>query len=92
MTTKELISDIAAGSGISKTQVAQLVEVTTQILTETLLEGTAVHIQDFGDFEMRERKERITVHPKTGERILTPAKKQIVFKQTTTLKNNLKNN
>ncbi|MBR1564205.1 MAG: HU family DNA-binding protein [Paludibacteraceae bacterium] len=90
MTTKELISDITAASGISKTEVAQLVEATNGIFTETLLQGTSVHIQDFGDFELRDKKERITVHPKTGERTLTPAKKQIVFKQTPKLKSDLK--
>lgn len=92
MTTKELISDITAQTSLSKNQVQQLLEATTQVITNTLLDGTHVHIQDFGDFEIRERKERITVHPKTGVRTLTPAKKQIVFKQTNTLKNNLKNN
>ncbi len=91
MTTKELISDVAAASGISKAEVAQLVNATSELLTETLLQGTNVHIQDFGDFEMRDKKERITVHPKTGERTLTPAKKQIVFKQTPKLKANIKN-
>lgn len=90
MTTKELISDIAAASGIGKTDVAQLVTATSQLLADTLLQGTPVHIQDFGDFELRDKKERITVHPKTGVRTLTPAKKQITFKQTASLKANLK--
>ena len=90
MTTKELISDIAASSGMSKTEVAKLLAQTTDVLTETLLEGTDVHIQDFGDFSLKEKKERITIHPRTGVRTLTPAKKQIAFTQTKTLKANLK--
>ena len=90
MTTKELISDIAAASGIRKAEVAQLVNATSQLLADTLLQGTPVHIQDFGDFELRDKKERITVHPKTGVRTLTPAKKQVSFKQTPSLKTNLK--
>ncbi|MBR1809373.1 MAG: HU family DNA-binding protein [Paludibacteraceae bacterium] len=91
MTTKELISDIAAASGISKAEVSQLVSAISQLLADTLLQGTPVHIQDFGDFELRDKKERITVHPKTGVRTLTPAKKQITFKQNPTLKADIKN-
>ena len=90
MTTKELISDIAASSGMSKTAVAKLLTQTTEVLTETLLEGTDVHIQDFGDFSLKEKKERVTIHPRTGVRTLTPAKKQITFTQTKSLKANLK--
>ena len=90
MTTKELISDIAASSGMNKAEVARLLAETTDVLTETLLEGTPVHIQDFGDFCLKEKKERITVHPRTGVKTLTPAKRQITFTQTKSLKANLK--
>lgn len=91
MTTKELISDIAATSSMTKTEVKQLVDATTCLIAQTLLQGTSVHIQDFGDFCLKEKKERITVHPKTGERTISPQKKQIAFKQTSALKTKLKN-
>lgn len=90
MTTKELIADITATTAISKTEVTQLVAATTELLTTALLQGTPIHIQDFGDLILKEKKERITVHPKTGERTLTPQKKQIAFKQTASLKEKLK--
>ncbi len=90
MTTKELISDISAASGISKAEVAKLVDATTGLLANIVLEGTPVHIQDFGDFSLKDKRERVTVHPMTGERTLTPAKRQITFKQTPSLKNDIK--
>ena len=91
MTTKELISDIAAAGGMNKAEVTQLLNATTELMTSSLLEGQHVHIQDFGDFELKEKRERVTVHPKTGVRTLTPAKRQISFKQTASLKNDIKN-
>lgn len=91
MTNKELINRLSDNDSLSKAENARLLEATTDLIVEALLEGKTVQIQNFGSFEVKERKERTIIHPKTGERQTVPAKKQIMFKQNTTLKETLKN-
>lgn len=89
MNTKELIAEIATATGLSRKSVGELLGHTTEILTEELLKGKSIHLKGFGDFEIKEKKERVTVLPGSNERTLTPARKQISFKQTASLKENL---
>lgn len=90
MTTKDLINDIAERSGIRKADVADLLGTMSDVVTENLLSGRSVMIQNFGSFEVKTRNERVSVHPKTGERKTIPAKQQISFKPNSTLKEELK--
>ncbi|BAL80200.1 HU family DNA-binding protein, partial [Caldisericum exile] len=44
-------------------------------MAEALRKGDKVHLfNDLGTFEMRERKQRNAINPRTGERIIIPAK------------------
>ncbi len=91
MTTKELIATLAAETGISKGQVTDLLGATTEIITQALLDNKTIHIQNFGDLEVKKKNERLSVHPRTGVRTLTPPKLQLSFKQNAALKDELKN-
>jgi len=91
MTTKELIASIAAKSGLTKSQVADLLDATEDMIVQNLLDGKSVQIQNFGTLEVRQKKERLSVHPKTGERKMIPPKQQIAFKPTQSLKEEMKN-
>ena len=90
MLTKELIGSIVETSGMSKKDVEQLLATTTAIMRENLMDGKAIQFQGLGSFEIKERKERVIVHPKTGERNVAPSRNQLVFKPTVTLKDELK--
>lgn len=91
MTTRELISQVAKRSGLTKSQVADLLDATENVIVQNLLEGKSVLIQNFGTIEVKKKKERISVHPKTGERTMIPPKQQIAFKPNQTLKDEIKN-
>lgn len=86
MTTQQIIAEISRHTGLSKEQVSTLLQGTTEIITDNLLDGKNIHIQDFGDLEVRKKNERVNVNPKTGVRTLTPPKLQLCFKQNTRLK------
>ena len=90
MLTKELISQISEGSGLSKKDAEQLLATTTAILRENLMDGKAIQLQGLGTLEVKERKARALVHPKTGERTIAPSKNQLVFKPTVSIKDELK--
>lgn len=90
MLTKDLIGLIANASGLTKKQVEQLLNTNNAILRETLMAGKAVQLQGLGTLEIKERKERVIVHPKTGERAMVPSKSQLVFRPVNNMKDELK--
>ena len=91
MLTKELIGQVAAEAGISKKQAEQLLSTTNAIVRDNLMVGKTIQLQGLGWLEVKERNERIIVHPKTGERTLVPRKHQLAFRPVAPLKEELKN-
>jgi len=91
MTQKELVNGVAEQLGLTKTQTEQILSATTDIITQALLDGKSVLMQNFGTLEVKQKKERLSVHPKTGVRTLTPPKLQVNFKPNPNLKDELKN-
>ena len=91
MTTRELISEIAGRTKMTKTQTEELMNATVAVLQKNLLAGTSVQLQNFGTLEMKRRGARTVVLPKTGERTTVPEKMQLTFKPYQTVKEQLKN-
>ena len=90
MLTKDLISRIASATGQSKKQVEHLMSTNNAILRESLMAGKAVTLQGFGALEVKERAPRTIVHPRTGERSVSPGQNQLVFRPVDNLKDELK--
>ena len=55
-------------------------------ITEALTNGDKVQLVGFGTFEIRDRKEKESKNPRTGEKIIVPAKKAPAFKAGKALK------
>ena len=91
MTQKELISETAKSLDMTKVQTEQLLNATSELIVQALLDGKSVMIQNFGTLEVKQKNERVTVHPKTGVRTLTAPKLQVNFKANPNLKEELKN-
>lgn len=91
MLTKELIGLISTDSGLSKKDAEQLLAATTAVMRENLMAGKTIQIQGIGALEIKERKARAIVHPKTGARSVSPSKKQVTFKPVNNMKDELKN-
>lgn len=92
MTTKELLQNIASATGMEKSDLAFLLNTTTEVMADELLSGHDILLQNFGTLEVKEKKERVCVHPQTKERTLIPAKIQISFKPSSVLKNQVNKN
>ncbi|MGN0235021.1 MAG: HU family DNA-binding protein [Paludibacteraceae bacterium] len=86
MLTKELIAKIAASSGLSKTLTEDMIGAFTAEMRNALMADKSISIQGLGVFEVKERSERVNVHPKTGERQVIPARQQVIFKPASILK------
>jgi len=91
MNHKELIASMAAKLNAPKSIVADLLETTVTTCTELLVEEKTIGFQSFGNFDVRKKEERLSVHPSTQIRTLIPPKLVVNFKQSNILKDKLKN-
>lgn len=90
MNHKELIASMAAKMNAPKSMVEDLLETTIKTCTELLVEDKIIGFQSFGNFEVRKKDERLSVHPATQIRTLIPPKLVVNFKQSNILKEKLK--
>ena len=61
------------------------------IVAECCVAMDTIIIPGFGQFEPKKRKERLTVHPATGKRLLVPPKLVVSFRPSAVMKSNLMN-
>ncbi|MGD8860355.1 MAG: integration host factor subunit alpha [Myxococcales bacterium] len=88
MTKAEIIDCVYEKvGGFSKKESAEVVEAVFDTMKETLAQGDKVKISGFGNFVVREKKERIGRNPQTGEPIPISARRVLTFKPSQVLKN-----
>ena len=86
MNKSDLVSAIAEGSGLSKTDAARALEATTSAISSTLSNSGSVAITGFGSFLVRSRAARSGRNPQTGATIQISASKVPAFKAGKLLK------
>lgn len=86
MNNKEFISKLAKRCGIAPTEAAAGVESFVAVMTERLKDNDQLNVSGFGVFEVKMRKERVSVNPKTGQRFLVPPKIVPAFRPSSKLK------
>lgn len=80
MNKADLVNSISQSTGMTKTKSNEVLDVITNIITETLAKGEKVTLVGFGTFTTSERKARKGRNPKTSEVIDIPAKRVAKFK------------
>lgn len=70
-------------------RVAQIVDHILSTMTESLAEGRRIEIRGFGSFAIHDYPPRNARNPKTGEKIVTKARRIPHFKAGKPLKNRL---
>ena len=90
MNHKELIAAMAVKMNAPKSVIESLLETTVSTCVELLAEGKTIGFQSFGNFEVRKKEERLSVHPATQIRTLIPPKLVVNFKQSNVVKDKLK--
>ena len=86
MTKAELITEVAAKSGLSKKDTEKAIAGVIDTITETLAKGDSIQLVGFGTFEVRERAARTGINPSTKEKISIEATKVPAFKAGRALK------
>jgi nucleoid DNA-binding protein len=65
---------------VKSTSVKNIVEMAFEYIKAKLTEGTKIEFKGFGTFEVVVRKSRIGTNFKTGQRVVLPPRKVVVFK------------
>ena len=90
MNKSDLIQQLAARGGLSKTQATRAIELLFDIndglITSALTKGERVQISGFGTFEARSRLARTGRNPRTGKEIKIPATVSPTFRAGKALK------
>ena len=86
MTKAELITEVAAKSGLSKKDTEKAIAGVIETITETLAKEESIQLVGFGTFEVREHAARTGINPRTKEKIEIPATKVPAFKAGRALK------
>ena len=80
MNKADLINQVAAATGLTKTKSGEVIDVITESMKNALVNGEKVTLVGFGTFSSSSRKERKGRNPQTGAVIDIPAKKVVKFK------------
>lgn len=73
MNKAELVDKIAESSGLTKTNVEKVLDVTLETICKSIKKGEEVKLVGFGTFSKTKRKARTGRNPKTGEAIKIPS-------------------
>lgn len=89
VTKADLVDDVYSAVGFSKKDSANIVDLFFDTIKETLEDGEKLKVSGFGNFVVRQKKERVGRNPQTGDAIKISARKVLTFKPSQVLKNSL---
>jgi DNA-binding protein HU-beta len=79
LTKAELVDALATEVDLSKRVVGELVDLLLDEIRNALAKGDKVQLIPFGSFVVRDRKKREGRNPKTGAKLMIPARKVPAF-------------
>lgn len=86
LTKAELAENLFAVLGINKREAKDLVELFFEEIRVLLAQGHQVRLSGFGNFNLRDKKERPGRNPKTGKDIPIAARRVVTFRAGQKLK------
>lgn len=88
MTKADIIEAVYEGvGGFSKKESAEVVEAVFGAMKDTLSQGSKIKISGFGNFVVRDKKQRMGRNPQTGTPIIIQERRVLTFKPSQVLKN-----
>jgi integration host factor subunit alpha len=81
MTKADIVDTVCEKvGGFSKKEAAEIVETIFDTIEETLEKGGKIKITRFGNFMVRDKRERTGRNPQTGQEIMISARRVLTFK------------
>ena len=87
MTKADIVEKVAERTGLTRTDVAVVVDALLDTVKKSMEAGNNIEIRGFGTFKVKLRKERKARNPRTGEAVPVPGRKVPVFKPSNEFKN-----
>ena len=86
MTKADIFENVQKSMGLTKKDSAEMVEAVFAIMKSTLESGENLKISGFGNFEVKQKKDRRGRNPQTGEELTIGARRILTFKPSALLK------
>jgi len=87
MTKADLVDIVAGKTGLTKRDVAQVVEALLEAIKASLAQHKHIEIREFGTFKVKKRKASMKYNPRDrSQKVVVPAKMVPVFKPSKFLK------
>jgi nucleoid DNA-binding protein len=87
MTKADLVDSVASSTGLTKRDVAIVVEALLDAIKEALADHRHIEIREFGTFKVKQRKASMKYNPRDrSQKVVVPAKRVPVFKPSKFLK------
>ena len=80
LTKAEMADNLSEKTGINLREAKQLVELFFAEISNALISGEVVKLSGFGNFELRNKRQRPGRNPKTGEEIPISARRVVTFR------------
>lgn len=80
MTKKEIVKTISEEIGLTQLKTKEIVQKTFDAIVEALVSEGRIELRNFGVFEVKPRAARKARNPRTGDKVLVPAKNVVTFK------------
>ena len=79
VTKADIVEHLHDELGLNKSECKQIVEGFFQQIRDSLINNEAVKLSGFGNFDLRDKKQRPGRNPKTGEEIPISARRVVTF-------------
>ena len=91
MNNKEFLEKLSNATELPAKEMQHLSGMFSSLIADTLEDGDVLTVQNFGNFEVKKKMERIVVNPSTKQRMLVPPKLAMSFKPGAAIKEKFKN-
>jgi integration host factor subunit alpha len=86
MTKADIAEKIQSATGFTKKESAEFLEAVFSVMKNTLEAGENLKISGFGNFVVKQKKDRRGRNPQTGETITIESRRVLTFKPSTLLR------
>ncbi len=86
ITRADLVEALARRGNLQRADANRLLTRMLEIMQEALVEGAAVKLSRFGNFNVRAKRERIGRNPKTGEEVPITPRRVVTFRPSQMLR------
>lgn len=86
LTKADMVEKLLADVGLGRRDAKELVDEFFEVIKSALASGSPIKLSGFGNFDLRDKRQRPGRNPKTGEEIPVTARRVVTFKAGQKLK------